>query len=286
MASRSALVLLFVLLACAECARIQQQKVAAGRNKNKQNLLHQPASSSAGKDTAETPPVEKYIQMHKAHSLSQESTENHDAMDHASRAQSQPTTAKTSAWHVSLLEQIQQVRIVEAKGHSGLIAMALGVFVLILCITYKIVGMLSGQKNGYDNTVTTTTPKKVGQKMARARTGSSSQKNPAESFGGRHQHMHDGKLVYEWAQNNEVAKVYIATPQGLVTDDLEIVIAARQLTIGRKGKPYFLNEEIYSAVDVDESAWRLCSNGELQIHMAKETHGDWPCVLLDNAASK
>jgi len=97
----------------------------------------------------------------------------------------------------------------------------------------------------------------------------------------RQQHTHNGRLVYEWDQTSKQAGVYIKVPEGLTRYDLDIKITARRVQVGRVGKPPFLREKTYDAIDEDTTGWRLRSNGELQILLQKEKEGHWPRVLLE-----
>jgi hypothetical protein len=99
--------------------------------------------------------------------------------------------------------------------------------------------------------------------------------------GGRKPHFHNGRMVYEWAQSDSVAKIYLKPPDSVTKDDLEIQITHQSLAVGCKGKPKFINEETYAQVDVENSAWKINKKGELEIHMAKIHKADWPCALRD-----
>lgn len=98
--------------------------------------------------------------------------------------------------------------------------------------------------------------------------------------GPRKQHTFEGRVVYEWDQTLTMASLYISVPEGLTKNDLDIQITSRCLQVGRKGKPPFMREDTYEAINEEHSGWRLRSNGELQIHLQKERKGEWPCVLL------
>jgi hypothetical protein len=117
-------------------------------------------------------------------------------------------------------------------------------------------------------------------------TGTSSSKTPSwvasfeESEYPREKHTHEGRVVYEWSQNEDMACVFIKVPEGTNRHDLDIRISTRHLQVGKKGKPAFMTEETYAAVDKDQSGWRLRSSGELQVHLAKSEPGTWPYVLL------
>jgi len=101
----------------------------------------------------------------------------------------------------------------------------------------------------------------------------------------RFQHMHDGRMVYEWDQTSTVATIYITPPEGVKESDLDIRIAAQHLRVGRKGKSSFLREETYDFVNEQLSSWSMRSTGELQISLHKLQRAEWPVVLLHNEKS-
>lgn len=96
----------------------------------------------------------------------------------------------------------------------------------------------------------------------------------------RKQHIHDGRVIYEWGQTTEVAMLYTKVPEGVTKDDLEIMITPSRVQVGRKGKPPFISEETHLAIDDEGSYWRLCTNGELQLRLQKESSATWPSLLV------
>lgn len=52
---------------------------------------------------------------------------------------------------------------------------------------------------------------------------------------------HQGRKIYEWEQSLEELHVYIDVPPGVRAKLLAVKIAARQLTIGLKGNPPFMD---------------------------------------------
>lgn len=92
-------------------------------------------------------------------------------------------------------------------------------------------------------------------------------------------HLHDKKPIYEWDQNSTVANIYMKPPPNVEKKDLEIKISSKKLKVGRKGKPPFLQEDLYAPICEEESSWRLRSNGELKINLRKAVKGEWPKVL-------
>mmetsp|Transcript_151749 Transcript_151749/g.268696 ORF Transcript_151749/g.268696 Transcript_151749/m.268696 type:complete len:252 (-) Transcript_151749:84-839(-) len=101
-------------------------------------------------------------------------------------------------------------------------------------------------------------------------------------FPTRSQHVHNGRVVYEWDQTPKSATLYLKPPEGVRKNDLDIGIAAKHIRVGRKNKPSFLMEETFDLVNEEMSYWTLRNNGELQIVLRKATRGEWPQVLLHN----
>lgn len=104
-----------------------------------------------------------------------------------------------------------------------------------------------------------------------------------EAHGERKQHIHHGHVIYEWDQSPAVVTIYTKVPEGLSKNDMEIKISSTRLQVGCKGKPAFMKEETYAEVNDQESAWRLRSNGELQIYLQKARRAEWPCALQHKA---
>jgi hypothetical protein len=100
----------------------------------------------------------------------------------------------------------------------------------------------------------------------------------------RKQHTHAGRIVYEWDQTPAAANLYITVPQGIKKHDLEIIFEKKRLTVGCKGKPAFMCEETFDEVSETRSAWRLRTNGELQVRLRKVTEVDWPYVCAPAAS--
>jgi len=102
-------------------------------------------------------------------------------------------------------------------------------------------------------------------------------------------HLHEKKVIYEWDQNSTVINIYMKPPASVDKKDLEIKISSRKLKVGRKGKPPFLQEDLFATIIEQESNWRLRSNGELKINLRKAKNGEWPKALVhksDQATEK
>ena len=106
------------------------------------------------------------------------------------------------------------------------------------------------------------------------------QKRIAENAKGRQQFKHGDRVVYEWDQNMEDINIYIDPPPvfkpdyrrqlkaqlqpGQTLPELAIKIEPNRLSVGIKGNPPFLNEELGGTVMPSESFWML-EDDELHI---------------------
>ena len=96
--------------------------------------------------------------------------------------------------------------------------------------------------------------------------------------------MHNGQLIYEWDQTLDEVNIYIKPPKILIKKyqdeykkqlkpgeklpELDIKIAPTHLSIGIKGNPPFLNEELGGKVNTSESVWMI-EDDELHILLCK-----------------
>lgn len=106
----------------------------------------------------------------------------------------------------------------------------------------------------------------------------------------RKQFFVQDRVMYEWSQTSSTITFYTLPPSGVTKSNLEVSITPSNLTIGRRLKPTFLNEELFSFVDVEASSWNVSRDGELEIHLAKAVVENWPCLFkahqpMDNEGS-
>ncbi|CAK9009110.1 NudC domain-containing protein 2 [Durusdinium trenchii] len=80
--------------------------------------------------------------------------------------------------------------------------------------------------------------------------------------------QHEGRTVYEWAQNLDTVSIFVKPPPGVVAKMIECSIKANHLTLGLKGNPPFVDEDFWDTVVADESTWTL-DDGELEITLQK-----------------
>jgi len=95
----------------------------------------------------------------------------------------------------------------------------------------------------------------------------------------RKTYVFEGREVFDWEQTDTSIKLFIKVPPGLTKTDLDIKIGTRHLQIGCVGKEPFMKEEVYDNINVEDSGWRLRSNGELQVMLQKTDSSVWPRVL-------
>jgi hypothetical protein len=103
----------------------------------------------------------------------------------------------------------------------------------------------------------------------------------------RHQFKHRGRVIYEWHQCDTKMFMYIQLPQNIDNEgELDIRISPRHVRIARLGKPPFIKDQLYLAVDDEESSWKISNGRELEICFVKSEPGEWPCVLLPHPPEK
>ena len=83
---------------------------------------------------------------------------------------------------------------------------------------------------------------------------------------------HGGRVIYEWEQDLEEVNLYIPTPPQLPSKALSITIAPHRLTVGIRGNPPYLDEELGGEVVVGDSYWTL-EDGELHLQLQKAVVG-------------
>eukprot|EP00455_Lapot_gusevi_P050052 TRINITY_DN7202_c0_g1_i2.p1 TRINITY_DN7202_c0_g1~~TRINITY_DN7202_c0_g1_i2.p1 ORF type:complete len:180 (+),score=22.44 TRINITY_DN7202_c0_g1_i2:71-541(+) len=83
---------------------------------------------------------------------------------------------------------------------------------------------------------------------------------------------HNGRVIYEWEQTLDEVLIYIQTPDGVRGRDLDIKISPNHLSVGIKGNPPYLNEDLGGTADVSASLWTL-DDGELTITLQKAQVG-------------
>lgn len=102
----------------------------------------------------------------------------------------------------------------------------------------------------------------------------------------RNQYKHKGRVIYEWQQTGASMTMFTKLPEGMNKQNLEVKIWPRTMKIGKVGKVPFLQEELFSQIDVVESKWDVLSNGELAITMCKSQPMTWPCVFRKHHPDK
>lgn len=78
-------------------------------------------------------------------------------------------------------------------------------------------------------------------------------------------------------------RIFIKTPEGVRASQLDVKITSNHLTVGLKGNPPFLDNDLFSTVVQDESAWTLDGN-DLEITLQKMRRAEtWSSALKGHA---
>lgn len=102
----------------------------------------------------------------------------------------------------------------------------------------------------------------------------------------RHQYIFEDRLIYEWDQTPTTITLYAKPPGAVSMKNIEVVVWPDHLYIGRKGKPPFLEEDLYAIIDAGRSSWFRSRRGELEICLRKVEEAAWPGVILSHIESK
>lgn len=117
-------------------------------------------------------------------------------------------------------------------------------------------------------------------------TGFSASLGDSSSENGRNQYTSKNRVIYEWDQTPETLTMYTKPPPGITKHNIEVLLWAKQVSIGRKDKPAFLKEELYADIDVSLSTWGISRAGELEIRFRKQEETQWPCVMKAHLGGK
>uniref|UniRef100_A0A0G4FK65 CS domain-containing protein n=1 Tax=Chromera velia CCMP2878 TaxID=1169474 RepID=A0A0G4FK65_9ALVE len=103
-----------------------------------------------------------------------------------------------------------------------------------------------------------------------------------EKARGRQAFMYDQRVIYEWEQSIDEVHVYIKPPEGVTKHHLDIKLEPRKVSVGLKGNPPFLSEELSSLADSSCSFWML-EDGELHIQLGKVKKAEtWPSAFKNH----
>ena len=106
-----------------------------------------------------------------------------------------------------------------------------------------------------------------------------------EQAKGRQKFEYQGRTVYEWEQSLEECRIYVTPPPGLKASFVDCKITATHLSLGIKGNPPFINEDLFEKVKQDESYWMMTDDGEIEINLQKAAKGaTWPAALARHGA--
>ncbi len=104
------------------------------------------------------------------------------------------------------------------------------------------------------------------------------------SSSSRRAFTHEGRVIYEWEQGLDEVSVYITPPPGVKASMLSITVTPSRVSIGVKGNPPYLDEELASTCVAKESVWTL-DEGVLQLTLVKAKKAEaWPSAFKGHAA--
>jgi len=83
--------------------------------------------------------------------------------------------------------------------------------------------------------------------------------------------------IYEWKQGLDDVDIYIQPPR-VSSKMLDVNVTATHLTVGIKGNPPYISEDLAGVVISKSSFWMM-ENGELHIKLQKARSGEWSSVL-------
>mmetsp|Transcript_15887 Transcript_15887/g.30733 ORF Transcript_15887/g.30733 Transcript_15887/m.30733 type:complete len:155 (+) Transcript_15887:174-638(+) len=79
---------------------------------------------------------------------------------------------------------------------------------------------------------------------------------------------HNGQLIYEWEQNLDEVLIYVRPPPGVTGKMIDCKITKTHLTLGIKGNPPFIDEDLGDSCEAGESMWTI-DDGEIEINLKK-----------------
>ena len=107
---------------------------------------------------------------------------------------------------------------------------------------------------------------------------------PAPSVPGRHVFSHEGRVIYEWEQSLDEVLVFVRPPEGVKSAHIACAIKPTHLTLGLKGLPPFLDEDLCAACLAKESFWNF-EDGEITLTLTKAKKGEtWASVCAGHGA--
>mmetsp|Transcript_12552 Transcript_12552/g.29826 ORF Transcript_12552/g.29826 Transcript_12552/m.29826 type:complete len:157 (+) Transcript_12552:140-610(+) len=96
----------------------------------------------------------------------------------------------------------------------------------------------------------------------------------------RHSYVHNGQVVYEWDQTLSEVNVYFQVPAGVTAKLIYCEISRKHLRLGIKPNPPYLDLDLFSTVQVDDSFWTL-DGCNLQVCLEKASKGEsWRAAFV------
>mmetsp|Transcript_12551 Transcript_12551/g.29821 ORF Transcript_12551/g.29821 Transcript_12551/m.29821 type:complete len:147 (+) Transcript_12551:140-580(+) len=97
----------------------------------------------------------------------------------------------------------------------------------------------------------------------------------------RHSYVHNGQVVYEWDQTLSEVNVYFQVPAGVTAKLIYCEISRKHLRLGIKPNPPYLDLDLFSTVQVDDSFWTL-DGCNLQVCLEKASKVQVPQLVLNS----
>lgn len=90
----------------------------------------------------------------------------------------------------------------------------------------------------------------------------------------------DSTEKYNWSQTVQEVEVQIAIPDGTKSNQLDVKIKQKHLSVAFKGKAPFIEGELCEKVKVEDSFWSIEERKFLNLHLCKAYEAIWKCVVL------
>lgn len=90
----------------------------------------------------------------------------------------------------------------------------------------------------------------------------------------------DSTDKYNWSQTVQEVEVQIPVPEGTKSNQLDIKIKQKHLSVAFKGKAPFIEGELCEKIKVDDSFWSIEDRKFVSIHFAKAYEAIWKCVIV------
>lgn len=90
----------------------------------------------------------------------------------------------------------------------------------------------------------------------------------------------DSTEKYNWSQTVQEVEVQIPIPEGTKSNQLDVKIKQKHLSVAFKGKAPFIEGELCEKVKCEDSFWSIEERKFLNLHLCKAYEAIWKCVVL------